>query len=201
MEENEQQLALRFKAFNDTESDLRKRIKQLEAQNQEMSQIVAKDKVKIGEYALKAQLFDKTQDEMQTRLNHLQKTVNLQDSKVNQITSLLTKNEEARRDLENQVNALKYLEGLQAHADTIELQLEQIRQEESAVNEKRKKVDKRESETLMQLNRKMNDLENQVGTLIIENERLDKMNKDLSDICKTTEKAFADRQTQLMQEL
>jgi hypothetical protein len=47
----------------------------------------------------------------------------------------------------------------------------------------------------------MNDLENQIGTLLIENERLDKMNKDLSDICKTTEKAFADKQHQLMQQL
>ena len=49
-------------------------------------------------------------------------------------------------------------------------------------------MEKKESDTLMQLNRKMNDLENQIGTLLIENERLDKMNKDLSDICKTTEK-------------
>jgi hypothetical protein len=47
----------------------------------------------------------------------------------------------------------------------------------------------------------MNDLENQIGTLLIENKRLDKMNKDLSDICKTTEKAFADKQHQLMQQL
>jgi septal ring factor EnvC (AmiA/AmiB activator) len=114
-----------------------------------MGSIIAKDKVKIGEYALKASLFDKTQDEMQARLNQLQKTVNMQDAKVNQITSQLSKNEETRRDLEQQVSALKYLEGLQAHADTIELQLEQIRQEETAVNEKKKKVDRRESETMV----------------------------------------------------
>lgn len=63
LEQNDQRLQQRFKAFNDTEADLRKRLKQLEAQNQELSSIVARDKLKLGEQALKASLFDKTQDE------------------------------------------------------------------------------------------------------------------------------------------
>lgn len=112
LEQNEQRLQQRFQVFIDTETDLRRRLKQLEAQNNELSSITARDKVKLGEQALKASLFDKTQDEYQLKLNQLQLKVNQQDAKLLQITSELARERELRKDLEQQVGALKYLEGI-----------------------------------------------------------------------------------------
>ena len=60
MDENDLKLQNRVQTFIDTETDLRRRLKEMEQQVKEMSAIAAKDKVKIGEYALKASLFDKT---------------------------------------------------------------------------------------------------------------------------------------------
>lgn len=91
----------------------------------------------------------------------------------------MAKEREVRKDLEQQIGALKYLEGIQAQADQFELQIEQLRQQESAVNERSKRVDKRESETLAVLQKRINDLENQLNNLLVENERLERMVRDL----------------------
>lgn len=109
----------------------------------------------------------------------------------------MAREREVRKDLEQQVNALKYLEGIQEKADQFELQIEQLRQQESAVNERSKRVDKRESETLAVLQKKINDLENQLNNLMVENERLEKLVKDL----KANEKAMQEKQTVLESEL
>jgi hypothetical protein len=63
------------------------------------------------------------------------------------------------------------------------------------------KVDKKESETLHHLNRRMSDLENSKSSLIVENERLSKMNRDLSDITRNAEKDMINRQALLEKEL
>lgn len=60
MDENDDKLKNRVQTFIDTETDLRRRLKEMEQKVKEMSAIAGKDKVKIGEYALKASLFDKT---------------------------------------------------------------------------------------------------------------------------------------------
>jgi len=60
MDENDDKFKNRVQTFIDTETDLRRRLKEMEQKVKEMSAIAGKDKVKIGEYALKASLFDKT---------------------------------------------------------------------------------------------------------------------------------------------
>ncbi len=63
--------------------------------------------------------------------------------------------------------------------------------------ERSKRIDKRESETLMVLSKKNADLENQLNNLIVEKEHLDKVNRDL----RALEKINADRQAILESDL
>lgn len=74
--ESEQELQHKYKAFVEVEADLRKRLRQLEAQNNELSAMIAKDKVKLGDQALKATSIDNSADDLQARLNTLQRTFN-----------------------------------------------------------------------------------------------------------------------------
>lgn len=63
--------------------------------------------------------------------------------------------------------------------------------------ERSKRIDKRESETLMVLSKKNADLENQLNNLIVEKEHLDKVNRDL----RALEKNNVDRQAILESDL
>jgi hypothetical protein len=63
--------------------------------------------------------------------------------------------------------------------------------------ERSKRIDKRESETLMVLSKKNADLENQLNNFIVEKEHLDKVNRDL----RALEKNNADRQAILESDL
>ena len=60
LHENDEKLHISLKGFSEKESVLCERLKELEVLNAEMSSIIARDKVKIGEYALKSSLFDKS---------------------------------------------------------------------------------------------------------------------------------------------
>ena len=63
--------------------------------------------------------------------------------------------------------------------------------------ERSKRIDKRESETLMVLSKKNADLANQLNNLIVEKEHLDKVNRDL----RALEKNNVDRQAILESDL
>lgn len=65
------------------------------------------------------------------------------------------------------------------------------------MNERSKRVDKRESETLAVLQKRINDMENQANNMLVENERLDRLVKDL----KSQEKSMQEKQTGLESEL
>lgn len=65
-----------------------------------MSALIGRDKVKIGEYALRASIFDKSQDELQNKINLLQNKVNTYEAQLYDVTSRLEKSEEQRKDLE-----------------------------------------------------------------------------------------------------
>ena len=60
MRENDEKLQQSLKEQQESEFYLKERLRELEAQNSEMSAMISKDKVKIGEYALKSSIFDKS---------------------------------------------------------------------------------------------------------------------------------------------